>query len=541
MADSSPISTTTRLTGTHPPTRPVQNWNDTWQVQNCELAGLATFNEHNVDYRRYVMSAMKAWLDKGVDALRVDTVKHMPLWFWQEFTSEMNSHKPDLFMFFGEWIYSHPGNAEALDFANHSGMSILDFAVCMAIRDALGHRAESGFLAIDTVFAMDAKYRSATELVTFFDNHDMPRLLSIGADSASLRLATILILTARGIPCIYYGTEQYLHDDTNGGGDPFNRPDLMEKFDTKLAAAFSDVKNALGPTARQYRGQFGSQREAHYLTPDIYAYGRRHRDARCFADRLEFPRRSDVRPNITTDLPDDDYTCVLTGLTRHRAPRRDRRARKAVASDALVLCRHGRAVRGGDAVAHNFQINGCATTLGDTVAVIGDCPELGEWDTAKELSSLEYVNDNLWQTDVPFSTSLRKARRLQIRRPPRRDRRRSAPSREVEPSGGASFHTEMSSNGATPGGAMEFTRATATPTFAIGTAQIRTILASHRRTDPVIVVYASRRRAPKGRRNRRALRCFVERTDGEWSSRWNASRWVSVAVAATSASREIGR
>ncbi len=66
---------------------PVQNWNDTWQVQNCELAGLATFNEHNVDYRRYVMSAMKAWLDKGVDALRVDTVKHMPLWFWQEFTS----------------------------------------------------------------------------------------------------------------------------------------------------------------------------------------------------------------------------------------------------------------------------------------------------------------------------------------------------------------------------------------------------------------------------------------------------------------------
>ena len=67
------------------------------------MMGLATFNEKNIAYRNYIKSAIKSWLDAGVDALRVDTLKHMPIWFWQEFTTEMKSHKPGLFMF-GVWI-----------------------------------------------------------------------------------------------------------------------------------------------------------------------------------------------------------------------------------------------------------------------------------------------------------------------------------------------------------------------------------------------------------------------------------------------------
>jgi cyclomaltodextrin glucanotransferase len=72
-----------------------------------ELCGLATFNENNLDYRRYIMDSIKMWLDKGVDALRIDTVKHMPNWFWQEFTCEMHTRKPNVFIF-GEWIHNHP-------------------------------------------------------------------------------------------------------------------------------------------------------------------------------------------------------------------------------------------------------------------------------------------------------------------------------------------------------------------------------------------------------------------------------------------------
>jgi cyclomaltodextrin glucanotransferase len=46
------------------------------------MLGLATFNERNSDFRNYIKSAIKAWLDLGFDALRIDTLKHMPVWFW---------------------------------------------------------------------------------------------------------------------------------------------------------------------------------------------------------------------------------------------------------------------------------------------------------------------------------------------------------------------------------------------------------------------------------------------------------------------------
>lgn len=75
-----------------------------------------------------------------MDALRVDTVKHMPIWFWQEFNADIHNHKPDVFIF-GEWIYSHPCDERSVEFANNSGMSILDFGLCVAIREALAHGA----------------------------------------------------------------------------------------------------------------------------------------------------------------------------------------------------------------------------------------------------------------------------------------------------------------------------------------------------------------------------------------------------------------
>ena len=50
-------------------------------------------------------------------------------------------------------------------------------------------------------------------------------------------------MTTRGIPCIYYGTEQYLHDDTEGGNDPYNRP-MMEKWDTE-SPIYRDVRLAV--------------------------------------------------------------------------------------------------------------------------------------------------------------------------------------------------------------------------------------------------------------------------------------------------------
>jgi cyclomaltodextrin glucanotransferase len=373
----------------------VTNWEDEWQVQNCELAGLATFNENNINYRNYIKSAIKQWLDRGVDALRVDTVKHMPIWFWQEFNADMQNHKPDVFVF-GEWIYSHPLNELSVEFANHSGMTMLDFGLCVAIREALGLGNESGFHLVQDVLSQDYQYDRATELVTFIDNHDMPRFQSLNPDPEMLRVAIVLIMTSRGIPCIYYGTEQYLHDDTNGGDDPYNRP-MMTSWDTdteiyRIVRLLSGVRR-LNPAVA-----LGSQQQS-YITPDVYCYVRRYGNCVSF---VALNRGAAVTiDEVATDLPDGDHTCVLSrrkftvenGIIRN-LELGDR--------DAIVLSRVGERAKGQTLV--RVQLNGVHTQPGERIVVVGDCPELGNWDIDKAYP-LEYINANTWFAEIPFTES----------------------------------------------------------------------------------------------------------------------------------------
>ncbi len=373
----------------------VTDWEDEWQVHNCELAGLATFNENNIRYRNYIKSAIKLWLDKGVDALRVDTVKHMPLWFWQEFIADIETHKPDVFIF-GEWIYSHPLNDRSVEFANLSGMTILDFGLCTAIRQALGSHEPEGFKLVQAIFDQDARYRGATELVTFIDNHDMPRFQSLGADGEALRLAVDLIMTCRGIPCLYYGTEQYLHDDTDGGDDPYNRP-MMAHWDPDTPL-FADIQRLAELRRRNPAVKWGGQ-WSRYVSAEVYCFLRRYRDSRCFV----VLNRGDGTSleAVQTDLPDGPHTCLLTG---REVTIQDGQLQNLTLAprEVLVYSVIGEPVSG--PVVVRVQVNRIQTQPGETVALIGDCPELGGWDLTRACP-LEYINENTWFGELVFDQS----------------------------------------------------------------------------------------------------------------------------------------
>ena len=373
----------------------ITDWEDEWQLLYGEMAGLATFNESNIQYRNYIKSAIKLWLDRGVDALRVDTVKHMPIWFWQEFNADIQTHKPAVFIF-GEWGFSNPSESRSVKFANHSGMSILDFGLCGAIQGAIAKGDEKGFRAVQEILDLDYLYDRATELITFIDNHDMPRFLSLNGDPLLLRLALILILTCRGIPCLYYGTEQYLHNDRNGGNDPYNRP-MMENWDTNTQL-YQEIKlfsklRRLNPAV-----SLGAHLEK-YLSRDIYCYTRRYRDSRCFvAINKGLPTTIEVK---NTDLEDGEYNCIIS---HRRFEVRD----GAISSlhlgekDVIVLSYIGDRVQGQTLV--RVQLNGKATQLGESLVVTGDCPELGNWDIDKSYV-LEYINANTWFGEIPFNES----------------------------------------------------------------------------------------------------------------------------------------
>jgi len=373
----------------------VQNWEDEWQVQNCELSGLATFNENNIAYRNYIKSAIKQWLDRGVDALRVDTVKHMPIWFWQEFNADILTHRPDVFIF-GEWIYSDPRNERSVEFVNESGMTILDFGLCVAIREVLGKGAEAGFSLVQDVLDLDYRYYGATELITFIDNHDMPRFQSLNPDPEMLRVAICLIMTTRGIPCIYYGTEQYLHDDTEGGNDPYNRP-MMEKWDTD-SPIYRDVRLLSGLRRLNPAISMGSQWQK-YLTPDVYCYVRRYRDSVVF---VAMNRGNSVTlEEVDTELPDGEHTEVLS---RRKFEVKDGKLYNLElgSREVMIFSRVGERVKAKTMV--RAQLNNVQTQPGERIVVIGDCPELGNWDIGKGFP-LEYINTNTWFGEIPFNES----------------------------------------------------------------------------------------------------------------------------------------
>lgn len=375
----------------------ITDWHDEWQQLYCEISGLATFNEENPDYRNYIKSAIKKWLDQGVDALRIDTVKHMPLWFWQEFIGDIWGHKPSLFIFGEVGLPCHPWDGKSANLANKSGMSILDYCLCGSIRAALGQNARGGFHLIHNVFEGDYHYNTATELITFIDNHDIPRFQSINPDPEILRLAVILIMTCRGIPCITYGTEQYLHNDTDGGGEPYNRP-MMEKWD-RSTRLYQDLRllsklRRLNPAV-----SLGSHVEK-YITSDVYCYLRRYRDSRCLVAMNKTEHRATFSVE-NTELKDGEYNCLITD---RKLAVKDGKiwGLELEPKQAIVLSYIGKPVIGKTIV--QAQLNGMATEMGETVAVTGDCPELGNWDITKAYR-LEYINLNTWFGEIPFYES----------------------------------------------------------------------------------------------------------------------------------------
>jgi cyclomaltodextrin glucanotransferase len=372
----------------------VRNWSDLRDVQTHDLSSLSDFDEESLAFRRYIKGAIQAWLDKGVDGLRVDTVKHMPLWFWQEFVSDMRRHRPGVFMF-GEWFQGGVYDPDSLVFARTSGMSIIDFALRQAIEEALARDAYRGFALVGDVFLRDGEYLTASELVTFVDNHDLPRFLSIRNDPARFRMANVLVMTARGIPCIYYGSEQMLHDDTAGGGDPYNRP-MMDRWDTSTR-----LYREIGALAALRRRNVAVQKGGvflHMVTPDVLVFSRRYMGSSIV---VAMNKGAATRVQVA-DLPlaGGAHRCVLGDRI---VELRDGFADLELPPGELLVLENTRPAPTGRCVVE-LQLNGLATRYGEELFVVGDCPELGGWDYERAIR-MEYVNANTWCVDVAFDES----------------------------------------------------------------------------------------------------------------------------------------
>ena len=174
-----------------------------YAAKKAELAELSDADENSKAVLDYFTRAYLQWIDQGADAFRIDTIRHMKHEFWRDFSRNIRAKHPGFFMF-GE---SFDFQAEAI--AQHTlpengGVSVLDFPMKAAMASTFSTPTGSYQEVARALYLQHSPYSNAYELMTFYDNHDMPRFA--GSDTDFIN-AHNWLFTARGVPVIYYGSE----------------------------------------------------------------------------------------------------------------------------------------------------------------------------------------------------------------------------------------------------------------------------------------------------------------------------------------------
>jgi glycosidase len=286
-------------------------WDDRYQVQYYTLFDLADLNQEHATIDGYLKASAQLFQQHGVDGFRIDAIKHVT-WGWEYSLANSIYTYGDSFLF-GEWYQgntSDPLYHDSYKFANKSGISMLDFPLNTAIRNVFG--SNSNFSDIDTVITQEAtNFTWKEDLVTFMDNHDMARFLSINNNNNRLHEALAFTLTSRGIPCIYYGTEQYLHNDTSGGTDPYNRP-MMASFDTTTTAY--KVMNKLSTLRRNNPALGYGSMTQRWMNNDVYIYERKFFGSVVLVAINKNETTGYSISGLNSSLPAATYTDQITGL-----------------------------------------------------------------------------------------------------------------------------------------------------------------------------------------------------------------------------------
>lgn len=217
-----------------------------WDKKN--LFDLADLDQDNPDVDKYLRDSYAYWLNFGFDGFRIDTARYLNLKWLRSFSDYVHLLKNDAYIV-GEWSEGGGDAPYAVKFENECNMDMLDFRFQYVVSNIFNNG--KSFKTLSELLENDSKLRDPYQMMTFVDNHDMARFLSTAILSGAslkdakkrLEAATYLIMASRGIPCIYYGTEQYLHNENESewgkGGEPYSRQ-MMEGFGTD-SVFFSNI------------------------------------------------------------------------------------------------------------------------------------------------------------------------------------------------------------------------------------------------------------------------------------------------------------
>ncbi|MDH3646763.1 MAG: glycoside hydrolase family 13 protein [Gammaproteobacteria bacterium] len=175
-------------------------------------------NQRNPLLADYLIQNTLWWIEYlGLSGIRQDTYPYPDKNFMAEWTRRVMTEYPDFNIVGEEWslnpaivAYWQRGKQNHDGYVSHLP-SVMDFPLQHALISALVEEErphQSGLMKLYRMLANDFLYAAPGDLVIFGDNHDMARVYTqLGEDFSLYTMAMVYLLTMRGTPQIYYGTE----------------------------------------------------------------------------------------------------------------------------------------------------------------------------------------------------------------------------------------------------------------------------------------------------------------------------------------------
>lgn len=173
-------------------------------------------NQRNPFLANYLLYNNLWWMEySGQDAFRIDTYFYPEQEFMINWGKRMQEEYPGFTFFAETWVQSTLSQAQfttgnRLTDTQRYLPSVTDFQLNYALLESAQGRQgwTDGANRLYLTLSNDFLYQDARRNVTFLDNHDVSRFLTVvNNDWRKFHAGLMALLTVRGLPCLYYGTE----------------------------------------------------------------------------------------------------------------------------------------------------------------------------------------------------------------------------------------------------------------------------------------------------------------------------------------------
>lgn len=384
------------------------NYSDQTSVEQCRIASLPDVNTQKSEIRTLYQDWIR-WLVKeySFDGVRIDTVKHVEKDFWPGFSSAAGVYT------IGEVFDGSPSYL-----AGYASLmsGLLNYAIYYPMNNFYQQKGSAQAI-VDMHNTISNSFPDPTALGTFLDNHDNPRWLNQKNDQSLLKNALAFVMLSRGIPIVYYGTEQ----GYAGGADPANREDLWRSSFNTQSNLYQTIARLAG--ARKSAGGLAGNDQVYlYVTSNALAWSRAGGNLivlttnagtgstgnYCFNAQKNngiwtnvFSSgtvTSDGSGNICVSVTNGEPVVLVAGTSSPTSASGTSIPATKTTSAATTLttstCPSSVSVTFTERV---------ITNLGDTIKIAGNTAELGNWDTSKapSLSASQYTSSNpIWSVTL---------------------------------------------------------------------------------------------------------------------------------------------